>query len=360
VVFGLKQHYRGITLIEILFVLSILSFALVFLIPHQLQKTHQTSVDKIVSEMDQIVLAARNYYQDKQEDANGSASNASYWPQTLQALVDERYIAPGLLCSAIPTSTITKTCGGYQGYAVFPANTQGQYDTTVPGVAPYNSNSGGSFWGVSLTLPNAKMAEEVRQKLPFATRCSTADLIAALKNATTNLSCKVDDSNTTVTAIVPRPAVFSKPLYAKDGLIQSMGSIKVCDTQDNCNSHTASGKGKDTTIKVPIAMPITCDEGLTPVLFVYPFDFGWNLITTKSDVDYPGITVQTTRDDSTHQWTVMVAESGDSINTNGTANFSSIYLAYFTVCAPNKSDDNKWDPSSFIGAGLLAHTDDTK
>lgn len=339
----MKQHYRGMTLVEILLAVLLLSLILVFLTPQLMKETHDKSADKVVSEMNQIVLAARNYYQDQQGAALGVPLNATLWPQTLQSLVDGGYIPSGLLCSSMPAAASTTLCGDHQGYALFPANAQGQYDTTLPGIIKDGLNGGGNFWGVSLTLPNAKMAEEVRQKLPFATRCSIDDL----KN---NIPCKVDNTHTTVTALVPRPGVFAKPLYSIDGLIQTMGSIKVCD--GDCNSNTLSGGNGHNIVHIPF--PTTCADPLVPVLFVYPFDISWTGgYNGTTQHTYPGITLQTTKGGGF--WAVAVAESGVNMNQAGSLDFSSIYLAYFTTCSPNL-DANKWDPSSFLGNGKLANT----
>jgi hypothetical protein len=156
-----------------------------------------------------------------------------------------------------------------------------------------------------------------------------------------------------------------KSQYASDGLIQTMGSIKVCDNADpnygqryppngnnaskaSCDSNTANGGNGHNVVHIPI--PTTCDSGMSPSLFVYPFDFYWSGIYT-----YPGITVQTTKDSTNGWWSVAVAESGVQVNKSGSLNFTSIYLAYFTVCSPN-GDANKWDPSWFIGDNKLANT----
>lgn len=323
----MKQYCRGLTLIEILLSITILTLILSLFIPQLLQYSRDQAVDKTVAEMNQIVLAARNYYQDKQEIAVGGTPNSSNWPQTLQTLVTEGYLPQAALCSTQPSSTTSTLCANHAEYALFPSNAGNRYDTTVVGIAASGFNSGGNFWGVSVSLANAKIAEEVRKKLPFGTRCSIADLRSGA-------ACTVTDANTTVTALTPRPAIFTTAQYSREGLIQTMGSIQVCD--GNC---TNSGKNM-----VNIAMPVSCDANQIPVLFVYPFDIVWNMTNNNRGKDpFPGISLKTVRNSGS--WTVTASEPTQANKTN---NFSAIYLAYFTVCAA-QGDPNKWDPSWFSG-----------
>jgi type II secretory pathway pseudopilin PulG len=337
----LKRTLSGLTLIEIMLSLVIASMILIFLIPQQLQSTHEQLVDKTVAEMNQIVLAARNYYQETRVKSIG-VPNSSLWPQALTDLSGNAYLPAAALCSAWPSATTSATCGNRQPYVIFPSNGSGRYDTTVPGIPVSGSNKGGNFWGVSLTLPNAKTAEEVRQKLPFASRCT----VNTLKMGT---ACTSADESTTVTAVVPRPALWPQQVtnrtYYKDGLIQSIGSIDMCgDNGPACGNTTPS-------ISSTIKMPTTCNDGIntTPVLFVYPSFIGTYASGDLSpyNPNFPGISLKTTRDDARNQWLVQ-AQSADSTKKDslGVKAFHNISIDYFTVCAPT-GDPNKWDPSNF-------------
>lgn len=360
----MKRHHSGLTLIEVLLSVTILALILALIVPQVLRYTHNQAVDKTVAEMNQIVLSARNYYLDKQGSMTSTLSNASYWPQTLSNLSTNAYLPPAALCSSWPlTTTIAgNTCGNHQPYIVFPStnpsSTAGSYDTSVVGIASGTYGKGGNFWGVSINLPNATIAEEVRQKLPFATRCS----VAKLKSGN---ACVVADEGATVTALVPRPAIFMTSNYSREGLIQTMGSIKVCNNADpnygqryppngnntskpSCDSMSDHGGNDHNVVHIP--MPSSCDVGQKPVLFVYPFDFYWD--RTRPDLkgrEFPGITLKTTRDDTLQLWSVTATESGQYAASQGSLYFQNIYLAYFTTCAP-ANDPNKWDPSSFPGA----------
>lgn len=363
----MKKHCPGLTLIEILLSLVVLSVLIALFMPQLLRNTHEQAVNKTVSEINQIVLAARNYYQDKQDAMTSTLSNASYWPQTLSDLTTSSYLPPAALCSSWPaTTTITgTTCGNHQPYVLFPSTNpsiaSGRYDTSVVGIASDAYSKGGNFWGISITLPNAKIAEEVRQKVPFGTRCSITDL----RNG---VACTVTDANTTVTALVPRPAIFAKAQYSKEGLIQSMGSIQVCDntkqspygqryppngnntTKPSCDSNSSYGGNDHNVVHIPI--PTTgCDAGQTPVLFVYPLNFYWQRNADGSPVadrPFPGIALTTVKDSNHGWWSVTATESGQYAASQGSLFFTYIYLAYFTACASD-SDPNKWDPSWFSG-----------
>lgn len=340
----MKQHCRGLTLIEILLSLTMLSLILGLLIPQLLRYTHEQTVNKTVAEMNQIVLAARNYYQENRV-ASGSMPSASYWPQTLNDLVSKSYLPQAALCSAWPSATVTTACKNHQAYVLFPSNDSGQYDTSVLGIAANGLNKGGNFWGVSITLPNARIAEEVRQKMPFATRCDVTQL-------KTGNACSSANNSTTVTAIVPRPAVWPQQVtaqYAIDGLIQSIGSIDMCDDSTAGVSPCDDKDYKKNGVSAYITMPTTCAaNNLTPVLFVYPMSLytyiGGN--TSPFNPNFPGIAIKTSKYSST-QWRVQARSADDTRNTsNGPEIFHTIQIAYFTVCAPN-GDPNKWDPSNF-------------
>ncbi len=329
-----KRTLNGLTLIEILLSLVIASMILVFLVPQQLKYSHEQLVDKTVAEMNQIVLAARNYYQETRAISTG-LPNSSFWPQNLTDLSAKSYLPTAALCSSWPSATASTACKNLAPYVIFPNNGSGQYDTTAPGIPANGVNKGGNFWGVSVTLPNAKIAEEVRQKLPFASRC-------AVDKLKSGVACSSADEGATVTAIVPRPALWPQQItnytYIKDGLIQSVGSINMCS--NNC---TAKPSGS-----VTITMP-TCDDNTTPVLFTYPIQITTNY---ESYAYFPGISLKTTKQSGS--WKVQ-AQGADGTNKNSTGitEFSGIQIGYFTVCAPNggvtNADPNRWDPSNFIG-----------
>lgn len=351
-----KRALNGLTLVEILLSLVIASMILVFLIPKQLQSQHEQLVDKTVAEMNQIVLAARNYYQETRVKSIG-VPNSSLWPQALTDLSGNAYLPAAALCSPWPAATTSATCGTRQPYVIFPNNGSGRYDTTVPGIPVSGFNKGGNFWGVSLTLPNAKTAEEVRQKLPFASRCT----VNTLKMGT---ACTRADESTTVTAIVPRPALWPQQVtnftYAKDGLIQNIGVITMCsDSTSPCNSSDYKN-----SVGQYIDMPTTCNDGINtvPVLFVYPSNINtFNKDDSESGNErdnnqksgygpyYPGISLKVTRDDSKKRWLVQAQNADDTKDTStGARRFHQINITYFTVCAPN-GDPGLWDPSNFIG-----------
>lgn len=342
----LRRALSGLTLIEILLSLVIASMILMLLIPQQLQSKHDQLVDKTVSEMNQIALAARNYYQESRAASLTNAPNATYWPQTLTDLSTKSYLPAAALCSSWPSATTSAACKNLAPYAIFPNNGSGQYDTTTPGILANGLNAGGNFWGVSLTLPNAKTAEEVQQKLPFATLCNVTQL-------KTGTACSSANNSTTVTAIVPRPSLWPQQVtnlkYANDGLIQSIGVLNMCN--DSGPSPCSSNKLDVTST---ISMPTTCDlNTTTPVLFVYP-----SAINTKGNGNtdptynpyFPGYSFKTTRDNANNRWIVQARSAQDTKNTpTGTTKIHSITITYFTVCAPN-GDPNKWDASNFIGA----------
>lgn len=315
---------------------------LVFLVPQQLKATHEQSVDKTVAQMNQLVLAARNYYMATRPTA---ANNASAWPTTLNQLVSGSYLPQAALCSTWPKgdSSLQSNANNkgadcnssnHQEYALFPANSAGNYDTTVPGIAANGNNSGGNFWGVSLALPNAKVAAEVRDRLPFATICPPSEL------SKTSTTC--GKNSNIVTALVPRPANFpgltAPAPYSKDGLIQSIGTVRVCD--GDC-------KPKNTIMTATISTPNTCNSNTTtPVLFVYPFDFSAAIPnpppSNGAPYYYSGIKLFTTRNNDS--WTVSASTDEYTLG--------KLYLAYFTTCAPtnvknSNTDPYLWDASSF-------------
>ncbi len=347
----LKRTLSGLTLVEILLSLVIASMILIFLIPKQLQSTHEQLVDKTVAEMNQIVLAARNYYQESRAASLINAPNSSYWPQTLTDLSTKSYLPAAALCSAWPSTTTSAACKNLVPYAIFPNNGSGQYDTSAPGIPVNGQNSGGNFWGVSLTLPNAKIAEEVRQKLPFSTLCNVTQL-------KTGAACTSANNSTTVTAIVPRPSLWPQQVtnltYFNDGLIQSIGSLAMCSGSCNLDANKVS-------VTSTIDMPTTCNNNTTPVLFVYPSAItaratdgvdtirNDNLDTSYGSY-YPGISLKTTRDNTKQQWIVQAQNAPNTKQySTGAKRFYTINLTYFTVCAPN-ADPNKWDASNFVGA----------
>lgn len=342
-----KRALNGLTLIEILLSLIIASMILIFIVPQQLKYSHEQLVDKTVSEMDQLLLAARNHYQ-----ANRalSANNASAWPTTLNDLISKGFLPKVALCSAWPKGPASaqnnannngNDCGTHQEYALFPANSSGQYDTSVPGIMANGSNSGGNFWGVSLTLPTAKAAAEVRERLPFATTCTPGDL------SKTNTPCS--STSNIVTAVVPRPAQWpdlTPAPYAKDGLIQSIGTVAVCD------NNNPSSRCKDNHNTAVIDMPQNCgiDENgnlLTPTVFVYPLQ---NALYSSDPTDkngytlrqnYPGVYVSVKVNPSNaQQW--LITAGGNLDTSHDISIFDHFAVAYFTVCKPATLQTGSW------------------
>ena len=186
---------------------------------------------------------------------------------------------------------------------------------------------GGNFWGVSLTVPTAKLADEIRERAPFATTCPPSELAKGTV-------CSINSN--TVTMLVPRPARWPSihAVYAQDGLLQSMGSVVICN--GNCNNHDSA------TIK----MPLTCGNdpagnSLVPALFVYPFDYDWK----GHENQFPGIRISKVATDTTnHLWTVTVVASKQNSNSSSANNFNSISIAYFTTCQPSNSTTGSWQP----------------
>lgn len=365
-----KRAPNGLTLIEILLSLVIASMILVFLVPQQLKRSHEELVAKTVGQMNALVLAARNYYQDQRPTAN---NNALAWPQTLSQLTNSNYLPSAALCSPWPidpTALQNKAannnadCGNHQEYAIFPANTNGVYDSTTPGIARTTSlnagatitNNGGSFWGVSLTLPNSATAKEIQQRLPFATLCSPAALINQLNTGNTS-SCTAESN--IITILVPMPAAWpNDKQYAKDGLIQTMGTLVICDDFNSRHPSCTNAANNHVTL----AMPTSCsnDENgkpLIPALFVYPFDYDFNsnawTVFNKSSADYTGIEVKVIR--SANSWTIYSGMAGTG-NYDPTK-LNAIVLAYITVCAPYSTQTTlsgirttNWD-ASYFGQG---------
>lgn len=342
----LKRTVSGLTLVEILLSLVIVSMILIYLIPKQLQTTHEQLIDKTVAQMNQLVLAARNYYQTQRLLVG---NNASAWPTSLSDLRSKGYLPGAALCSAWPKGPTSlqsnannngADCSTHQEYAVFPANSSGKYDTTVPGIAASGSNSGGSFWGVSIALPTARAAAEVRERMPFATTCPPSEL------SKTNTACST--TGNIVTAVVPRPAQWPgfggvSSQYSKEGLIQTMGSVVLCDNT-NSSRHCYD---KNSTNSVTINKPTTCgnDENnhpLTPVLFVYPLSYQWsqklNGQSSNLNNNYPGIQLQVVYNSS--NWNVIAGESRKK--NLDTTNFKYISLAYFTTCQPYTPATGPW------------------
>ncbi len=354
-----RQNLKGLTLIEILLSLVIISSLLMYLIPQQLKNTHEQLVEKTVAQMNLLALSARNYYQDQQA-LYPTSSNASHWPQTLKALTDANYLPASALCSSWPlqadalndpASNKNADCLHHQEYAIFPANSSGQYDMTLNGIKTQTwtgfskfYSSGGNFWGVSLTLPTTKMALEVRERLPFATLCAPTNLSAQLSN---NTACT---KSNTVTILVPRPAKWTNNTqYAKDGLIQSIGTASVCGSDGKktpCNSSPPPF--------AYIPKPTSCGVDpsgnlLTPVLFVYPFDY--QLCLDKSydptyctyHTNFKGISLIVQQDPDLTKppaWDVY-AGMFDHDGHMQISYFWSLAVAYFTVCEP--SGNNTWD-----------------
>lgn len=340
----MKRKCVGLTLLEILLSLAIVAAILAYLIPQELRTSHEALVDKTVAQMNQLVLAARNYYQDNRLKV---LSNAAAWPTTVKQLTTSNYLPPAALCSSWPKEPASQQspannqgndCGGHQEYALFPANSSGTYDTTVPGIAINGTNSGGNFWGVSLALPNNAIAEEVRQRLPFGTTCPPSDL------SQTTTACGT--SSNIVTAIAPRPGQWpggaSNQVYSKDGLIQSMGSIVVCDNSSSTSSFHCSNNRNTVTIP-PSSVTINCgkDENgntLVPQLFVYPLSYQWPVKNNHHSNSLPGVQVLVNSNSS--PWTVQVGASNNKDpNTN---NFTYISLGYFIVCQPANSPTGDW------------------
>lgn len=365
-----KQVYKGLTLIEILLSLIIVSTIFLYIIQQQLKISHEKSLDKTVAQMNVLVLAARNYYQDQLPTAN---NNAAAWPQTLPQLTNSNYLPKSALCSPWPTDPSTTPnkaansnldCGNHQEYAIFPADSNGIYDTTLPGITRTTSlnagltitNTGGGFWGVSLNLPSVDDAREVQQRLPFATLCTPAALITQLKNGNTS-PCNTE--STTVTVLVPRPATWpSDKQYAKDGLIQTIGTVVICNS---LNPASRPCNSRNNTVTIPIPTSCGNDENgkpLIPALFIYPFDYDFNsnawLIFNKASGDYTGIGIKVVRNAST--WTVASGMSGTG--NNDPSKLQALVLAYFTVCAPYNTQSTisggirttNWD-ASYFGPG---------
>lgn len=347
-----KRALKGLTLLEILLSLVIASMILAFLVPQQLKYSHEQLVDKTVSEMDQLLLAARNGYQTNRAT---SASNASAWPTTLNDLITQGFLPKAALCSAWPKGPASaqsnannngSDCGTHQEYALFPANSSGKYDTSVPGISAYGSNSGGNFWGVSLTLPTARAAEEVRARLPFATTCMPGDL------SKTNTPCS--STGNIVTAVVPRPAQWPDLIpasYAKDGLIQSIGTVAICDNK-GVYAPTCTTAKNNTAV---VDMPQNCgnDENnnpLTPTLFAYPLQYalyssnpadknGYSLRQT-----FPGVYISVQVNPSNHrQWLITAGGNGDT--SHDVSIFDHFAVAYFTVCQPATLQTGSWSLS---------------
>jgi type II secretory pathway pseudopilin PulG len=322
-----KRALNGLTLVEILLALVIASMILVFLVPQQLQYSHEQLVDKTVAQMNQLVLAARNYYQNQRSLVS---DNASAWPTTLSQLTANGYLPNAALCSDWPKdpnqqnnannngNDCTTLKNNHQEYALFPANVSGSYDITVPG--------NGNFWGVSIALPSAKVAQEVRDRMPFATTCPPSDL--------RNTSTPCSTSSNIVTAVVPRPAQWptSPPSeYAKDGLIQTVGSQVICSDAKSCTTNPKP------TATIPI--PKTCgnDENglpLVPQLFVYPLSYQFQDHCTC----FRGIETSITRNANT--WTVSL---GESTSAASPSNFTYVSVGYFTVCQPNSPITGSWN-----------------
>ncbi len=356
----------GLSLLEILLAIVIVAAILAALIPLQLKNANEKLIDKTVGQMTALTLAARNYYQDQRPTAS---INATAWPQTLLQLTNSNYLPPASLCSPWPLDPNARTnkaannnadCGNHEEYALFPANTNGVYDTTLPGIrrtSLFNDNilnTGGSFWGVSLTLPTQAAARAVQERLPFATLCSPSGLITQLNNG--NVPCAASSQESkTVTVLVPRPATWpNDKQYAKDGLIQTMGTVVICNSL-NASSPTCNTSNNNSAT---ISIPNSCgnDENghrLIPALFIYPFgnDFnsGW-LGVNKPSAQYTGIEIAVAR--NTDTWTVYAGMAGSS--TYNPTNLNAIVLAYFTVCAPNSTSASghsgtttTWDASYF-------------
>ena len=352
-----KRTLNGLTLIEILLSLVIASMILVFLVPQQLKYSHEQLVAKTVSEMDQLLLAARNHYQ---ANRTFSVNNASAWPTTLNDLVSKGFLPKAALCSAWPKGPASaqnnannngNDCGTHQEYALFPTDSNGKYDTSVPGIMANGRNSGGNFWGVSLALPTAKAAAEVRERLPFATTCTPGDL------SKTNTPCS--STSNIVTAVVPRPAQWpdlTPASYAKDGLIQSIGTVTICD---NANpSLICSDNSHNTAV---IDMPQNCgtDESgtaeksgnpLIPTVFVYPLQYalynpptnvtkdpnGYNIRGTFSGV-YVSVKVNPS---NAQQWLIQGGANDSTSHVIST--FDHFAVAYFTVCQPTTLQTGSW------------------
>ncbi|MCD6044971.1 MAG: hypothetical protein K0R48_134 [Gammaproteobacteria bacterium] len=371
-----KHTSSGLTLIEIMLSLVIASLILLYLIPQQLKSSREQMTNQTIAEMNQIVLAARNYYQDKY-NASPTAVLATLWPQTLVDLSTNNYLPSAALCSPWPSSQKDATpsnCGYQLPYTIFPANTSNAYDTTAGGIVANGLNKGGNFWGVSITLPNATIAQAVEQKLPFATLCSPNQL----KNGFSSTSCT--GASNTVTAIVPRPAQWPEATnvtYANEGLIQSVANDKGCSDihpqgSNPCNYFANSKYVYQNNLTNYVPMP-NCGTN-TPVIFLAtpsrmqtfkgagytkssePTDLGLDATQVSDNTKpgfglyYPGDSVKITRDDTNKRWVVQRRYSSDtSAKTIGAVKFHHFSLVYFTVCAPT-GDPGKWDPSNFIGA----------
>ncbi len=338
-----KRAVTGLTLVEILLSLVIASMILIFLVPQQLQATHEQLVNKTVAQMNQLVLAARNYYQDNRIKVS---SNVLAWPTTVNQLMASGYLPSAAVCSAWPKGPASvqsnannngKDCGQHQEYALFPANSSGTYDTSVAGIAPAGNNSGGSFWGISLALPTAKAADEVRARLPFATACPPSEL------SKTNSPCST--TGNIVTAVVPRPASWpgsNAPTYSKEGLIQTMGSIVLCD-----NTSPSRPCSSTNFVIIDKPSPSTCgtdeyNQNLVIRLFVYPLSYQWAQ-KVSGDYDdlkqnYPGIQLHLV--DNSANWNIIAGESGK--NQLSTSSFKYISLGYFTVCQPANPSTGDW------------------
>lgn len=342
-VMRLKRIFSGLTLIEILLSLVIVSMVLIYLIPRQLQSAHEELIEKTASQMNQLLLAARVDYQ---VNRAFSANNAAAWPTTLNDLAPN-YLPQAALCSAWPQGPASaqnnannngKDCAGHQEYALFPADSSGKYDTSVAGIAASSSNSGGNFWGVSLALPTAKAAAEVRERLPFATTCLPSDL------SKTNVPC--NSSSNIVTAVVPRPAQWPDLVpapYAKDGLIQSLGTVTICD---NNNGSLRCLDGHNTAF---VDMPQDCgnDENgnvLTPTLFAYPLQYAWRGTgdgNYNNRWTYTGVyTHIDVNPGNAKQWRII--GGGNDTTSHDITKFDHFAVAYFSVCQPAILQTGSW------------------
>jgi hypothetical protein len=155
------------------------------------------------------------------------------------------------------------------------------------------------------------------------------------------------------------PAVWpNDKQYAKDGLIQTMGTLVICDSLDPGHPSCSNAANNHVTLN----MPTSCgnDETgkqLIPALFVYPFDYDFNSkawsVFNKASYDYTGIEIKVIR--NSNSWTIYsgMAGAGDYNPTK----LNAIVLAYITVCAPYSTQatlsgirTTNWD-ASYFGQG---------
>ena len=169
-------------------------------------------------------------------------------------------------------------------------------------------------------------------------------------------TCTTPSTSNIVNAVVPRTAQWPDLVpasYAKDGLIQSIGTVTICDRKGVYAPSCA------TTNTAVIDMPQNCgnDENvtpsnpngnqLTPALFVYPL---LNALYSSDPTDkngytlrqnYPGVYISVKVNPSNaQQWLITAGGNGDT--SHSISIFDHFAVAYFTVCKPAKLQTGSW------------------